>query len=133
MRISPGLRAVLALLLSCSGVAVLAAPRAPAAPAPASAPSREAAALGLDEVLTSSRFHAPQVLEALARVRGAQGRLLSAEGAFDTVFSAGADQRMGYYDGTEVGALVTKPLENAGGSVYGGYRVSRGTFPIYEN
>lgn len=133
MRNSPGLRAVLALLLSCSGVAALAAPRAPAVPAAASAPARETQALGLDEVLTSSRFHAPQVLEALARVRGAQGKLLSAEGAFDTVFSAGADQRMGYYDGTEVGALVTKPLENTGGSVYGGYRISRGTFPIYEN
>jgi outer membrane protein TolC len=40
---------------------------------------------------------------------------------------------MGYYDGTELGALVTKPLETTGGSVYGGYRISRGTFPIYEN
>lgn len=132
MRNSVGLRTVLALLLSCSGVAALAAPpSAPAAAAPG--PVRAASPLTLDEVLTSSRFHAPQVLEALARVRGAEGKLLSAQGAFDTVFSAGADQRMGYYDGTEVGALVTKPLETMGGSVYGGYRVSRGTFPIYEN
>jgi outer membrane protein TolC len=131
MRNSLGLRAVLALLLlSSSGVAALAAAPSPAA---ATGAARAAPALGLDEVLTSARFHAPQVLEALARVRGAQGKLLSAEGAFDTVFSAGADQRMGYYDGTEVGALVTKPLENTGGSVYGGYRISRGTFPIYEN
>lgn len=131
MRNSLGLRAVLALLLSSTGGAALAA--APAPPPSAPAAARAAPALALDEVLTSARFHAPQVLEALARVRGAQGKLLSAEGAFDTVFSAAADQRMGYYDGTEVGALVTKPLENTGGSVYGGYRISRGTFPIYEN
>jgi len=39
----------------------------------------------LAELLASARFHAPQVLEALARVRGAQGRVLSAQAAFDTV------------------------------------------------
>ena len=131
MRNNVGPWAVVALLLSSSGGAALAA--APPVASPAAAAPQGAAPLGLDEVLTSSRFHAPQVLEALARVRGAQGKLLSADGAFDTVFSANADQRMGYYDGTEVGTLVTKPLENTGGSVYGGYRISRGTFPIYEN
>nr|WP_310523108.1 TolC family protein [Polymorphobacter sp.] len=93
-----------------------------------------AAPLTLPEVLASSRFHAPQVLEALARVRGAEGRLLSAEAAFDTVFSAQAETRMtGYYDGREVEAKVTRPLEKFGGYAYGGYRVSGGSFPIYED
>ena len=42
--------------------------------------------LTLDEVLRSSARSAPQIVEALARVRQAEGRSLSAEGAFDTVF-----------------------------------------------
>ncbi len=93
-----------------------------------------AAPLMLDEVLSSSRANAPQVLEALARVRGAEGKLLSAEAAFDTVFSANADTRLsGYYDGRDAEAKVTQPLEKFGGYAYGGYRVSGGKFPIYED
>ena len=93
-----------------------------------------AAPLTLDEVLASARFHAPQVLEALARVRGAQGKLLSAEAAFDTVFAAEAETRLsGYYDGREIGATVTQPLADWGGKLYGGYRVSGGRFPVYED
>ncbi|MEG8223134.1 TolC family protein [Sphingomonas sp. HH69] len=90
--------------------------------------------LQLADVLASSRQHAPQVLEALARVRGAQGKRLSAEGAFDTVFSAAADSRLtGYYDSRYAETKVTRPLEQWGGNVYGGYRVSDGRFPIYED
>ena len=104
------------------------AAKPPAVAAPRAAP------LTLAEVLASSRFHAPQVLEALAKVRGAQGKLLSAQAAFDTVFSADADTRLsGYYDGRDIEAKVTQPLGNLGGYAYGGYRVSGGSFPIYED
>ena len=93
-----------------------------------------AAPLMLAEVLASSRFHAPQVLEALARLRGAEGRLLSAQAAFDTVFSASAETRLsGFYDGRDLEAKVTKPLGNLGGYAYGSYRVSGGKFPVYED
>ncbi|GGE02271.1 multidrug transporter [Polymorphobacter glacialis] len=92
------------------------------------------APLTLAEVLSSARQNAPLVLEALARVRGAEGRRLSADAAFDTVFSADAEQRLsGYYDGGIVETRVTQPLGNLGGYAYGGYRVSRGEFPIYED
>ncbi|KAB7643708.1 TolC family protein [Polymorphobacter fuscus] len=108
--------------------------RAPVARAPAAAPVPRAAPLLLPEVLASARFHAPQVIEALARVRGAEGRLLSAEAAFDTVFSANAETRVtGYYDGRYAETQVTQPLSDRGGYVYGGYRVSGGRFPIYED
>lgn len=90
--------------------------------------------LTLDEVLESSRRHAPQVQEAVARVRSAEGRLLSAEGAFDTVVSAEATSRAaGFYDGQTFGGTVYRPLANLGGQVYGGYRISTGDFPIYED
>jgi outer membrane protein TolC len=85
--------------------------------------------LGLDEVLAASRFHAPQVLEALARVRGAEARVTTTEGAFDTLFNANADIRpTGFYDGREIGFRVTQPLATNGGSVYGGYDISGGSF-----
>ena len=90
--------------------------------------------LTLDEVLRSSAAHGPQIIEALARVRQAEGRALTADGAFDTVFDADAQSRVaGYYDGSYVETRATRPLTGNGGQLYGGYRVSRGTFPIYED
>lgn len=103
-------------------------PELPAAEAPASAP------LTLNEVLRASARAAPQIVEALARIRAAEGRALSADGAFDTVFEIDARARaLGYYDGTVATARATRPLTGNGGYVYGGYRVSRGDFPIYED
>lgn len=93
-----------------------------------------AAPLTLDEVLVSSARSQPQIVEALARVRQAQGRALAAEGAFDTVFDVDARSRVaGFYDGSVVDARVTRPLAANGGYLYGGYRASRGSFPIYED
>lgn len=90
--------------------------------------------LTMDEVLRSSRRFAPQVLEAIAKVRQAEGKALSAEGAFDTVVKAEAESRLsGYYDGQYAAGTITRPIENWGGSLYGGYRVSTGRFPIYED
>ncbi len=107
---------------------------APVAAAPVVPATPKTAPLLLDEVLASARFYAPQVIEALARVRGAEGRLLSAEAAFDTVFSANAETRVtGYYDGRYLDTRVTQPLEKWGGYAYGNYRISGGEFPIYED
>lgn len=90
--------------------------------------------LTLQEVLESSRRHAPQVLEAIAKVRQAEGKALSADGAFDTVVKAEAESRLnGFYDGQYAGGTITRPIENWGGSLYGGYRVSSGRFPVYED
>jgi outer membrane protein TolC len=90
--------------------------------------------LELGDVLDSSRRYAPQVLEAIAKVRQAEGKALSAEGAFDTVFKAEAETRLsGYYDGRSAEAMITRPIEKWGGNLYGGYRISDGRFPIYED
>ena len=98
--------------------------RAAARPLPAAT-----SPLGLDEVLAASRFHAPQVLEALARVRGAEARVTTTEGAFDTLFNANVEARpTGFYDGAETGFRITQPFANNGGNFYGGYDVSRGSF-----
>lgn len=93
-----------------------------------------ASALMLDEVLASSARSAPDIITALARMRQAEGRALSAAGAFDTVFSVDARSRVeGYYDGSYVDGKVERPLTDNGGSIYGAYRNSRGDFPIYED
>ena len=90
--------------------------------------------LTLDLVLAASRFHAPQVLEALARVRGAEGRLLTTEGAFDTLFNANADARpTGFFDGAEAGVQITQPLASNGGNLFGGYEIARGRFPSSQS
>lgn len=90
--------------------------------------------LTLGDVLRSSARTAPQIIEALARIRQAQGRALTAEGAFDLVFAAeGRSRVLGYYSGTYVEGRATRPLEENGGYTYGNYRVSRGAFPIYED
>lgn len=90
--------------------------------------------LTLDEVLRSSATHAPAILEAITRERQADGRQLTARGAFDLLFEGEAQSRpLGYYDGAVVEARATRPLTTNGGSLYGGYRVSRGDFPVYED
>ena len=89
--------------------------------------------LTLNEVLRSSATHAPAILEAITRERQANGRRLSAEGAFDLLFEGDAQSRLaGYYDGTVVEGRATRPLASNGGYLFGGYRVSRGDFPTYD-
>ncbi|MFN3676944.1 MAG: TolC family protein [Sphingomonas pseudosanguinis] len=126
-------------LLLASALIAAPAPLAPADaqrirpnPAPVAQPST--APLTLDEVLRSSARAAPQIVEALAKVRAAEGRAITAAGAFDAVFEAeGRSRALGYYDGTVASAGVTRPLTDNGGYLYGDYRVSRGDFPVYED
>jgi len=87
------------------------AQRIRANPAPAPAPTPGVAPLTLDEVLRASARAAPQIVEALAKIRAAEGRAITASGAFDTVFEAdGRSRALGYYDGTIAAARATQPL-----------------------
>lgn len=100
------------LLLAAS----LCAPLAPAAaqqiaPLPRPAPI-DAPVLQLDDLLANSARQSPQIIEALARTRAADARRLTAEGAFDTVFSAeGGSRLIGYYGGTYADTKVSRPLD----------------------
>lgn len=127
---------ILLLLPLLIGAPVLGAPRTSPqeAGAPTPTPTPASAPLTLDEVLRASARAAPQIVEALARERAAEGRALTAAGAFDTVFEVdGRSRALGYYDGSVVAGRVTRPFAGNGGYLYGGYRVSRGDFPIYED
>ncbi|MEO1137158.1 MAG: TolC family protein, partial [Pseudomonadota bacterium] len=103
-----------------------------AAQAQPESPSR--APLLLEEVLSSSAQHYPQILESLAKRRAASGKVLEADGAFDLVFEADAYDRVsGFWSGGVLNTQVRRPLRPLGAEVYGGYRISDGRFPIYED
>lgn len=92
------------------------------------------APLTLNEVLSSSRERYPQVLAAREKVRAQSGKLLSSEGAFDLYAEQSSRSRLsGYYDGRSTSAKIVQPLERFSADVYGGYKVSGGDFPIYED
>ncbi|MEM9897968.1 MAG: TolC family protein [Pseudomonadota bacterium] len=103
----------------------------------AQAPTPEEPAQGplrIETVLKASATHFPSILEALAKRRGAAGDALSAQGAFDVVFSAdGFDRVSGFFDGGVIDTKVERQFRPLGAKVFGSYRVSDGLFPTYEN
>jgi len=87
-----------------------------------------------DAVLASSAAHFPEILEALAKRRASESGLIEARGAFDLVFeSEGKGYVSGFYSGREAGVRLRQPIAPFGASVYGGYRVSDGAFPVYDD
>lgn len=102
-----------AMLAAGISVAALASEEAP--------PTAKVEPLTLTEVLRVSSRFSPQIVEALARIRQAQGRSLTAEGAFDTVFDVDIGERtLGYSDASSIGTRAILPLASNGGFLYGG-------------
>ncbi|MEM8682216.1 MAG: TolC family protein [Pseudomonadota bacterium] len=92
------------------------------------------ATLNVDALLEASARHYPTILRSLAMQNEARAKAVEADGAFDLVFEAEAVSRAtGFYDGTALSGTVTQRLGNLGASVYAGYKLSNGTFPIYED
>ncbi|MEM6414257.1 MAG: TolC family protein [Pseudomonadota bacterium] len=90
--------------------------------------------LTIDDVLQSSATHFPAILKSIANRDAAEGRVLSAQGAFDVLFSAdGFDRASGVWTGQVVNTEVRRNFRPLGLQVFGGYRISDGEFPIYED
>lgn len=90
--------------------------------------------LSLEAVLSSSRERYPQVLAAREKIRAQTGKLLSSQGAFDLYAEQTSKSRLsGYYDGRYTNTKLVQPFADFSTEVYGGYRVSGGDFPIYED
>jgi outer membrane protein TolC len=90
--------------------------------------------LELEAVLASSLRAFPQILAALEKQDAQSGKLLASQGAFDlqlenTTYTRAA----GYYDGKIVDSRIVKPLPAFNTKLYGGYRISDGEFPLYED
>ncbi|KEO90134.1 transporter [Erythrobacter longus] len=87
-----------------------------------------------ESVLRSSALTFPSILESFEREAAARSDQLAADGAFDLILEGEAYDRVtGTFSGgyAEVGAR--QPIAAMGAEVFGSYRLSDGTFPIYEN
>ena len=93
-----------------------------------------AAILTPEDVMRSAASSYPKVLMAIADLDAARGGLLEEQSAFDVIFEVETDNRVaGFYDGQTVETKFTRNIGPFGGKVYGGYRVSDGDFPVYED
>ncbi|MBK9166619.1 MAG: TolC family protein [Bryobacterales bacterium] len=91
--------------------------------------SLAAQVLTLDELLGSVERSYPALLAVLQEREVAAGRLLSAEGAFDfRIRSQGTWDPMGFYTHRRFDIMAEQPMQTLGTSVFGGYRVGRGSF-----
>lgn len=89
--------------------------------------------LTLEELLKSVEKSYPLVLAAEKLLSEAEYNYLAAEGAFDLQFkSMGTTKPMGYYTNNAADAMFEKPTPLGGTSFFAGYRIGRGTFPVYD-
>lgn len=87
----------------------------------------------LEEVLRSTDQHYPEIKQILSDIKGLESEMTSKEGVFDTKLEIdGYSREEGYYSGDFVKVKLKKNLPVYGVSVYGGYKISDGTFPEYE-
>ncbi len=131
MRLARRIAAWCALALAAS---VVAPAQPPGDASPAGVSEAAAAPLLPEELLATSRERFPLILESLAQARAAAGSALAAQGAFDLVFSSDGFSRVtGFWDGSVVNTDVRRNVGAFGATVFGGYRISDGDFPIYED
>lgn len=96
-------------------------------------PASAADVLSFDDVMTSVETHFPLILAAQTEIEAARGRALSAAGAFDTQLSAkGTTEVEGFYETDRLDVELSQPLRLGGARVFGGYRIGRGDFAIYD-
>lgn len=89
--------------------------------------------LSLDELLKSVDKSYPLVLAAEKLLSEAEYNYLAAEGAFDLQFkSMGTSKPIGFYTNNAADAMFEKPTPLGGTSFFAGYRIGRGTFPVYD-
>lgn len=89
--------------------------------------------LTLGDVLRSVTNQYPPLLAALIERDIANGRLRSAQGVFDfNVFAKAFGNPSGYYQSRTLDAGFEQFLGAWGSSVFGGYRLTRGTLPDYD-
>ena len=90
--------------------------------------------LTLEAVLQSAQSRFPDVIQALADQEMARQGIERARSAFDPRISSESYVRSsGFWDGSAIDNQVKKRIGFANAEVYGGYRISRGEFPLYED
>lgn len=92
-----------------------------------------AAPLTPTELLGSVERALPLLERARQDVAIAQGEAREALGGFDLSLKATAKTMRGYYDNERVSGILEQPLAPLGLTVYGGYRLGRGSFGPYDS
>lgn len=89
--------------------------------------------LDFDGVLRSVELRFPLILAALEEVEIAEAELLSAQGGFDLSLKGDAFFGVnGFYENETGKLLLEQPTELFGATLFGGYKVGTGDFPIWE-
>ena len=87
-----------------------------------------------DEVARRARLYSPKILSNLEKQNITTAKILEAEGAFDTSIEQSLYSRLnGFYDGQQADTRIVQPLRDFNAKVSAGYRLSDGSFPIYED
>jgi len=88
--------------------------------------------LSPDELLRAVDRALPLLEQARQTVRVAEGEAREARGAFDLALGGSARTTRGFYDNERAAAYLEQPLAPLGLTVFGGYRVGRGSFAPYD-
>ena len=89
--------------------------------------------LHLEDVLRSVESSYPLLLAAIQERAMAEGKLLSASGAFDATLTAkSGTNQFGFYKNRMNGVEVAQPLQELGGEFFGGYKRGQGNFGPWE-
>jgi len=87
----------------------------------------------VDQLVSSISTQHPEALAAQSRTEQADGRRSVADAAFDLRVAQTTDIRSsGYYDGRVADQRMVQPLKAFNAEVFGAYRISDGSFPVYE-
>ncbi|WP_262695727.1 TolC family protein [Kordiimonas aquimaris] len=88
----------------------------------------------LEDVLHSVDVHAPQIIQLQSDIIIAEANELSASSGFDPVIAARYSGRLtGFYGGQVGDVEVQQRLSGLNAEVYGGYSISQGRLPVYED
>lgn len=126
-RLTIALASLLAIASAATASAAEPPPSAPAAPASAPTAPR------LDSLVSLVVTQFPAVLAAEKDRAVAEGDLLAARGGFDPVWrTRAAWLPESYYKNGRLDTVVTQPTPVWGTSLFAGYRVGAGAFPVYD-
>jgi outer membrane protein TolC len=88
---------------------------------------------GVDQLVSTLSTQHPEAMAAQSRTQQAEGRRSVADAAFDLRVAQTTDIRSsGYYDGRVADQRMVQPLKPLNAEVFGAYRISDGSFPVYE-
>ena len=95
-------------------------------------PPQQRTPLTLEEVLATVETRYPLLLAEMQSLTAAQGEEYSAQGSFDPKWKTKATTfPVGYYQYGMLDTVIEQPVYWRGLTVFGGYRLGQGKFPLY--